>query len=316
VKKGEKRPSLSIVIPVYNNEETLQKLVVRISESLAHYSLKNELNVIFVDDASTDNSNQVVRNLLVPKNIKVTLITHRQNLGQLPAIYSGLRLATTDAIVHMTADLQDPPELIVKFLTEFKTGIEVVYGVREEREDGLWRKTTSFVAYKIARIGNPLIPRGGFDYFLISSSVKDELIAKYSTLEFIQGAILKTRGIHKGIPYTREKRPFGKSQWTFRKKARLLADIVVESTFAPIRIFTAIGFMVVAGTFLVLCYFVTLHILGYAVVDGFIALAFLVITLGGMNLLIVGILAEYLIRLIKQFKNNESGSFATVEEIV
>jgi dolichol-phosphate mannosyltransferase len=233
----------------------------------------------------------------------------------LRAIYSGLRQSTAEAIVHLSADLQDPPELILDFLNEYKSGFEIVYGVRKDREDGYWRKATSFLAYKIARIGNPLIPREGFDYFLISSGVKDELITKYSNLEFIQGAILKTRSIHKGIPYTREKRPFGKSQWTFRKKARLVTDILVESTFAPIRILTAVGFMVVTGVFFVLCYFVILRILGYATVDGFTALAFLIITLGGMNLLIVGILAEYLIRLIKQLAGKDASSFASVEEI-
>jgi dolichol-phosphate mannosyltransferase len=94
-----------------------------------------------------------------------------------------------------------------------------------------------------------------------------------------------------------------------------LADILVESTFAPIRVLTGIGFAVVTGAILVLCYFLALRLLGYATVDGFTALAFLVIALGGMNLLIVGILAEYLIRLIKQFAGIENNSFASVEEI-
>jgi glycosyltransferase involved in cell wall biosynthesis len=309
-------PSLSIVIPVYNNEESLQILIQHLGNTLSEYARENELRVIFVDDASTDNSNSVIKKLLVPENMKVTLLTHKKNLGQLKAIYSGLRFSSTDAIVHMTADLQDPPALILDFLNEYSNGIEVVYGVRQARDDGHWRKVTSYIAYKIARIGNPLIPRQGFDYFLISSGVKEELLAKYSNLEFIQGAILKTRSFHKGIPYTREKRPFGKSQWTFRKKARLLTDILVESTFAPIRILSGIGFIVVTGAFFVLCYFVILRFLGYATVDGFTALAFLVITLGGMNLLIVGILAEYMIRLLKQLKSNENGIFASVDEII
>jgi glycosyltransferase involved in cell wall biosynthesis len=308
-------PSLSIIIPVYNNEESLQILIERLGDTLNEYALENELRVIFVDDGSTDNSNSVIKNLLVPENMKVTLLTHKQNLGQLRAIYSGLRISNAEAIVHLSADLQDPPELILDFLNEYKSGVEIVYGMRKEREDGHWRKATSYIAYRIARIGNPRIPRGGFDYFLISAGVKDELIAKYSNQEFIQGAILKTRSIHKGISYTREKRPYGKSQWTFRKKARLLADILVESTFAPIRVLTGIGFAVVTGAILVLCYFLALRLLGYATVDGFTALAFLVIALGGMNLLIVGILAEYLIRLIKQFAGIENNSFASVEEI-
>jgi polyisoprenyl-phosphate glycosyltransferase len=309
-------PSLSIVIPVYNNEASLQILIQRLGVTLNEYTKQQELRVIFVDDASTDNSNTVIKNLFAPENIKISLITHKQNLGQLRAIYTGLRFSSTEAVVHMTADLQDPPELILDFLSKYINGVEVVYGVRKEREDGHWRRITSLLAYKIARIGNPLIPREGFDYFLISSSVKEELLAKYSNLEFIQGAILKTRSNHIGVPYTREKRPFGKSQWTFRKKARLLIDILVESTFAPIRILTAIGFLVVIGSFLALCYFMILRILGYPTVNGFTALAFLVVTLGGMNLLIVGILAEYLIRLIKQSKSSENESFATVEEII
>jgi dolichol-phosphate mannosyltransferase len=215
----------------------------------------------------------------------------------------------------MTADLQDPPDLIPDFIREYKNGFEIVYGTRKEREDGAWRRLTSLLAYKIARVGNPSIPREGFDFFLISRDVKNELIKSHLQREFIQGAILRTRGKHKGIPYTRRKREHGKSQWTFSKKARLLVDILVESTYAPIRILTLVGFLTVAITMALLFYFIALKFLGYNSFSGFTALAFLIVALGGMNLLIVGILAEYLIRLIKQVSQHNLIQPLSIETI-
>jgi polyisoprenyl-phosphate glycosyltransferase len=299
-------PSLSIVIPVFNNQESLQTLIEQVGDVLRPYSLSNTIEVIFVDDASTDSSKNTIRNMKIPSHITVKLVEHGVNYGQLQAIYSGLRNSTSETIVHLTADLQDPTNLILDFLREYMNGYEIVYGVREQRADGYWRKFTSRVAYRIARIGNSQIPSQGFDYFLISRSVKDELIENYSQKSFLQGSILGTRDKHKGIPYRRERREFGKSQWTFRKKIRLLIDIVVESTFAPIRILSAIGFVIVVFSLLLVSYFLFLRLLGSNSYNGFTILALLIVTLGGMNLLLVGILAEYLIRLIKQSSGQNS----------
>jgi dolichol-phosphate mannosyltransferase len=308
-------PSISIVVPVFNNQESLQILVNQVGITLRDYSEKNKVEIIFVDDGSTDSSVEAIRTLAIPSNLKVVLAKHGTNHGQLRAIYSGFSLANSEVILHMTADLQDPPELILDFIEEYKNGFEIVYGIRKVREDGAWRRVTSSLAYKIARVGNPLIPREGFDYFLISADVKNELIKDHNQREFIQGAILKTRSNHKGIPYTRRKREYGKSQWTFSKMARLLVDILVESTFAPIRILTSVGLIIVAITSALLLYFVILKFLGYDSFDGFTALAFLIVALGGMNLLIVGILAEYLIRLIKQISRQDSIRPVSIETI-
>ena len=308
-------PSISIVIPVFNNRESLQILVNQVGKVLEEYVARAKVEIIFVDDGSTDSSVEAIRGLVFPSNLKIVLAQHGTNHGQLRAIYSGFSLANSDVVIHMTADLQDPPDLILDFVKEYKNGIEIVYGIRKEREDGAWRRLTSLIAYKIARVGNPLIPREGFDYFLISAGVKDELLRSHHQREFIQGAILKIRSNHKAIPYTRRKREHGKSQWTFSKKVRLLMDILVESTFAPIRILTSVGFFIVAITSVLLLYFVLLKIFGYDSFSGFTALAFLIVALGGMNLIIVGILAEYLIRLIKQVSQQNLIKPLSVETI-
>jgi glycosyltransferase involved in cell wall biosynthesis len=315
VAKIKKPPSVSIVIPVFNNEDSLQTLISGLGKILGDYSTKQLVEVIFVDDGSRDNSVGVIRKLSIPRNFNVTLATHKQNHGQLKAIYTGFRISKCETVVHLTADLQDPAGLILDFINEYRNGFEIVYGIRQERKDGIWRRLTSSVAYKIAQTGNAQIPKGGFDYFLISSDVKADLLENYSNREFIQGSILKTRANHRGIPYVRLERAFGKSQWTFRKKLRLLFDILIESTFAPIRMLTYLGTLVVIAALGLLVYFLILRVLGMSTVTGFTTLALLVISLGGLNLLMLGLIAEYLIRLIKQVSGNHNFVGVEIEKI-
>jgi dolichol-phosphate mannosyltransferase len=291
---------LSIVIPVFNNAESLQILHHELVSACNEILSNGDYEFIFVDDGSQDESMIKLRELARFSDKNIRIVKLAKNYGQVSAIFAGYSKATGKAIITVSADLQDPIELIPKFYREFLGGCDIVIGSREGRDEGLFRRATSYMAYRVARIGHPTLPAGGFDYFLISRRAIDQILKFQGMTQFIQGAIVDLGLPTQTIPYRRKARAHGKSQWTFLRKTRFLGDILVESTFAPIRIFTGFGFLTVliSNALLLVIGWGKLH--GSTPFNGFTSLAALITTIGGITILMIGILGEYLIRTLRQ----------------
>jgi dolichol-phosphate mannosyltransferase len=296
---------LSVVVPVYNNADSIAILSSEIEALLGEMQISNLSEIVFIDDGSTDGSHAKLVQMADNSTISIKVIKLAKNFGQVSALYAGYQAASGDCIVTISADLQDPTLLIRDFYNEFCNGYEVVIGNREQRDENIYRKVTSNLAYRIAKVGNPNMPRGGFDYFLISNRVKNLLIEEFAHAKFIQGALMSVGLDFKSIGYTRASRPFGKSGWTFTKKARLLMDILFESSTLPLRIVTIFGGTVFASGFALLSYVLYGKLSGNSPFNGFALIFGSLLILNGLIFIFLGVISEYLIILFSHISGRK-----------
>ncbi|MCD4664848.1 MAG: glycosyltransferase family 2 protein, partial [Bacteroidales bacterium] len=233
----------SIIIPVYFNEGSLVLTFQSLKEKVINTNKDKSCEVIFIDDGSGDNSLNELFLLKkeYPKIIKIIKFT--RNFGQLSAILAGYKLAKGNCLIHISADLQDPPELINEFLKYTdEEKYDIVIADRESRDEGFYRKITSkFFYWLMRKLAIKNMPLGGFDFFLISSKIKDIILSRNEANTFLQGQILWTGYKTKFIPYERRKREQGKSRWTFARKIKMLIDGVMAYSYFPIRVMSIIG---------------------------------------------------------------------------
>lgn len=210
---------VSIIVPVFNNEGSLAILFDRISQSFEKANITSWY-IIFVDDGSSDASLQVILNLRSRFPTKIHFVAHVSNVGQVGAIASGLKYAKTPHCFILSADLQEPLSLIDKMLQELKDEVSLIIAIRIDREESLSRKATSWLFYRSLKLVLPQLPTGGFDTFIISGSAKDKLSKRLHANRFLQADVLASSDEIVFVEYIRQSRPFGISQWTFKKKLR------------------------------------------------------------------------------------------------
>lgn len=221
---------ISIVIPVYNNAGSIDQLLNEIESEISKNYLKYKFEVILVDDGSEDESVRKILEYRAKSNLNILCVKLRMNHGQTFAIKTGFSRATGDAVITMSADLQDRSSLISDFVMGFTEGNQIVIAIRKNREDGFIRKFTSDLAYFISRIKSPNLPVGGFDCYLISREIVDEILYLKQNTQFIQGVITEMSISIKNIYYIREARKHGKSQWTYSKKLFLIWSILLDNS--------------------------------------------------------------------------------------
>jgi polyisoprenyl-phosphate glycosyltransferase len=294
----------SVIIPVYYNEGTINKTFTSISDTLSGNQHIKDYEVIFIDDGSGDNSfseiSDVVKNNRNAKAIKLT-----RNFGQVPAIYAGYRFAKGTCIITLSADLQDPPELINRMLDAFfNDKVEIVICAREDRDENAFRKITSSVFYSMMRrLSFENMPQGGFDYVLISRKVADYLNKLDETNIFWQGQLLWSGYSTKFISYIRQQRSIGRSRWTFGKKIKYLLDGVLAYSFSPIRLISLAGIFIFLSGLLYSVVIVIQYFFGNAPFKGWTPIMILILLLSGFQLLMLGIIGEYLWRTLDQARN-------------
>jgi dolichol-phosphate mannosyltransferase len=228
---------LSIVIPVYNNVGSINQLLNQIKSELEKNCLENNTEIILLDDCSTDDSINEMLAYKKDSKLNIVIVKFKKNHGQTFAVKTGFTLATGDAILTLSADLQDRTSLISDFIDGYKKGSKIVIAVRANREDGILRKTTSSLAYLIAKLRSPNLPSGGFDCYLISKKIANKVLELHQNTQFIQGVISEFDTPIRRIYYVREARKHGKSQWTYAKKFFLIWSILLDnSKISPITI--------------------------------------------------------------------------------
>ncbi len=295
---------MTVVVPVFNNAESLPALTSRLIEVCSSLLPKSLFEILFVDDGSKDNSNEVIETLIVENSqYQIRKISLNKNYGQVAALMAGYSNQCSDCCVTISADLQDPPEKIFDMYHAFLEGAELAACFRISREDSILQRVPSWIVYRLARIKFPEIPSGGFDFFLMSREAAEELLKYHIRAKFLQGALLSLGFTPRWIPYTRLKRPFGKSQWSMAKKFRLTWSILVSETFFPIRVMTVLGGL----TFLlsgVLCTIIAVRkLLGFAFFEGYPTLISVITLFGGASIMSLGIISEYIIRIIENQRN-------------
>jgi dolichol-phosphate mannosyltransferase len=290
-----RRPLLSIVVPVYFNALNLPGLYEKM-EQVIFRNREFDYEVIFVDDGSGDTSFQELVKLH-RRNAKIKVIKLSRNFGSHTAILTGLHYAQGDCATAISADLQDPPQIIVEMFRKWRDGNKVVLAVRQDREESFLQKSLSNLYYRLMRkLALKNMPLGGFDCFLIDRdvvSILAEMKEKNSTL---MGQILWCGFQTATIGYVRQKRELGKSRWTLAKKVKLFMDSFIAFSYSPIRLITTLGFLVAGLGFVLALVTIVNKFTHHIAIQGWASLVVLVLVLFGMQFIMLGVIGEYLWR--------------------
>ena len=282
---------ISVVVAVYQNKGSLRPTYERIIEVLKSTTVDN-YEFIFVDDGSTDGSLEELLQLKNSDN-NVKILSFTRNFGQMKAIIAGFRKASGNAVINISADLQDPVELIPVMISEWQKGAESVIGYRTSRDDDFKAKFFSKLAYSFIRLSLPQVPVGGFDYVLADRKVVDIFNAIESEHRFFQGDFLWSGHKTMFLPYSRAKRTVGKSQYNFSKKMKVFLDAVLDSSYLPIRLMSLIGTCVF---FLGVIYAIIIFfgwLFGKTPFPGWAPIMITSLILSGFIMLMLGIIGEY-----------------------
>ncbi len=291
----------SIIAPIYNEKDNLPELHRRVKEVMTQTGAPWEL--ILVDDGSTDGSTEIIREL-AKKDKHVRPVIFARNFGHQIAITAGWDYARGDAVIVIDADLQDPPELILEMAKKWQEGYEVVYAVRAEREGESWFKLwTASVFYRIIyRITDVKIPLDTGDFRLMDRKVVDVLKSMRERHRFPRGMSAWVGFKQIGVEYKRAARVAGETKYPFRKMFRLALNAITGFSYFPLQVATFFGFFSAGIAILAIPVVIYLRASGSQAFFGQATTLIAVLFLGGVQLISLGILGEYIGRLYDEAK--------------
>ena len=292
---------ISFVIAVYHNEGTISSTHEKIQSIFAKELAHHEYEIIFVDDGSKDGSLREILSLR-ERDSRVKAITFTRNFGQMSAMLAGFKEATGDAIINISADLQDPIELIPQTVEKWQGGAEIVICYRTDRSDSLLAKLYSRLAYGVLRVSLPQIPPGGFDFVLMDRKVMDAFNAIDVRHRFFQGDLLWTGYRTSFIPYVRLKRTVGKSQYNFGKKLKNFLDAVLDASYLPIRFISLAGIITSALGVLYSVTIVFSWLRGETPFAGWAPIMIAILLVGGLIMVMLGVIGEYVWRINEEVR--------------
>lgn len=292
---------VSFAIPVYRNEKAVSLTYRKIKEQFDISLREFSYEFVFVDDGSDDNSLQELLELR-QSDSKVKVISFTRNFGQMSAMLAGFANVTGDCMITVSADLQDPAELIPEMVRAWANGAEVVICHRSDRDDGFLATAVSRLAYALLRLAVPNIPAGGFDFALIGREALDSFNSVDVRNRFFQGDLLWLGYRTHLIPYVRQKREIGRSQYNFWKRLKNLVDAFLDCSYLPIRMMSGMG-MVTALAGLLWAFTVVYAWFAHKVpFSGWAPIMVVVLVLGGLNMIMLGIIGEYIWRIFDEVR--------------
>ncbi len=292
-------PELSLVIPVFNEEESLPALLARLG-ALLHALSPAEVEVIFVDDHSRDRSPELLR-VACAEQRQFRYLRLSTNSGSHIAIFAGLEHARGSCAAFLAADLQDPPELLARMLELWRAGNHVVWAVREQREgipasDRFFARLFYFLLNKIARVQ---LPPQGSDFVLIDRAALDALRRSVVGKPFLMGEIAALGFRQTQVGYVKQVRRHGQTKWTLRRKLRLMADAFVNFSYVPLRVMSYFGLLCSLLGFAYAGLIILLRVAVGTPIQGWSSLMVAVLLLGGVQMVMLGVLGEYLWRTLE-----------------
>lgn len=293
--------TISFVIPVYRNERAITVTYDKIRAALASDLSGYDYEFVFVDDGSDDGSLEELLRLR-SADPRVRIVSFTRNFGQMAAILAGLKHATGDLVLHLSADLQDPVALIPRMVRDYEAGSELVIGHRAEREDRWTSRITSRIFYGIIRLSLPQLPAGGFDYVLMARRVVDSFNSIEVRNRFFQGDLLWMGYKTTFIPYTRAKRTIGRSQYTFAKRLKNSLDAILDSSYLPIRFISLMGAAIALIGFVYAVDIAYWRLTHAVPLPGQAPIMILILLIGGVIMLMLGIVGEYVWRIYDEVK--------------
>jgi dolichol-phosphate mannosyltransferase len=283
---------ISVVVPVYNEQDTLRALSDRVASELG--PLATEWELVFVDDGSTDRSRSVITELH-EENARIKALFLSRNFGQDAAVTAGLHVAQGDAVVLMDADLQDPPEVIPQMVAKWREGLDIVAGRRRSRKgERFLKRMTSFLGYRVMRffIGNGL-PADTGDFRLMDRAVVDAFRQYNQYNRFVRSLIASTGFRQTTVAFDRPARVEGKSKYTLRKSFGLATTGILNYSVAPLRLALWLGLLIMLGSIVGIVHWVRAAIVAEQPVPGWATLVVSIWFLGGVQCVLLGIVGEY-----------------------
>lgn len=293
---------LSIVVPVYYNQNNLRPLYMDIKEKIFNV-VSFECEVVMVDDGSGDESWKMMQEL-AKEDQRIKPIKLSRNFGSHAAILCGLSHATGACAVVKAADLQEPTEMVLEMYQSWKKGNNVVLAVRKDREESFGQKLfANFYYWLVRKAALPQMPKGGFDTFLLDRKVIEVLERMDERNSAITGQILWSGFKTDTIYYVRRAREIGKSRWTLKKKIRLVADTLFSFSNLPIALITTVGALSSVGAFLWALIVLISKLMGKIEVSGFTTLFIFQLFSFGVIMVTLGLLGGYLWRAFDASRN-------------
>jgi len=295
------RPTFSIVVPVYNEAGCLEELYRRVAAVMD--GLGEPWELILVDDGSRDGSTEIIKRL-AEEDRRVRPIIFARNFGHQIAVTAGLDYSRGQAVVIIDADLQDPPEVIPELIAKWREGYEVVYAVRSEREGETWFKKTSAAAFYrlIYRITDVKIPVDTGDFRLMDRKVVDVLNRMREHHRFLRGMSAWVGFRQTGVPYKRAPRFAGETKYPLRKMLRLALTAITGFSYFPLQLATYLGFVAAGLAILAIPVVIILRTTQPQAFFGQASTLIAVLFLGGVQLISLGILGEYVGRIYDEVK--------------
>ncbi|MHC9543618.1 MAG: glycosyltransferase family 2 protein [Vulcanimicrobiota bacterium] len=292
-----KSGSLSAVIPLLNEKDSLQELHSRLTAVLSSMELPYE--IIFVDDGSTDGSTDLLRSL-ASSDQRVKVIIMSRNFGQHAALASGLSLAAGDAVIWMDADLQDRPEEIPSLLSRLHEGYDVVYAVREHRKDPLFRRWgSSFYFWLFRMCSGFLLPIGMSTFRVMSRRFVEAFRRMGEHSRFTAGMMAWLGFSWAAMPVQHDKRRSGRSAYSLSRLVSLSLDGIFSFTDYPLRLAVTLGSLIAAASILAGLYMLVKKLTVGIIITGYTSIFVAICFFGGMNLFFMGIIGEYIARIFR-----------------
>jgi len=294
--------SLSVIIPVFNEENNISPLLERLKKVIKKY----QYEIIFVSDGSTDKTEEIIKNFSQKdKNIK--LISFTRNFGHQMALFAGYQNSKGDAVVSLDADLQDPPELIDQLIEKWKNGAKIVYAKREERKgESFFKKITASFFYQVINFFSDVpIPKEVGDFRLIDKQVVDYLKNLKEKPEFLRGIVAWPNFKTDYVFFQREKRFSGKTHYPLSKMINFALQGLTSFSIKPLRLSTYLGFITSLGAVLTIIFKSIQHFVFHQGdwLPGWASLFFSIVFLGGVQLIMIGIIGEYLGKIYKEIQS-------------
>jgi polyisoprenyl-phosphate glycosyltransferase len=302
---GGKSPTMKkicVVVPVYYNQESLEALHRRLS-ACAEQRPEYLFEFIFVDDGSGDQSFKVLSDLKEADQ-RVRVVKLVRNFGSTAAILAGLFHANGDAVAVISADLQDPPEIILEMLPHWEKGMRMVFAARANRDDpASARLPASLFNWMFRRFAFKSWPRGGFDCFLIDRKVVDVVVQCAEKNTHLPGLLMWSGFEHEMIYYDRQKREHGESRWNFQRKLKYFADAFTAFSYFPLRLCSALGIIVAILGLIYAAITLVLSLTHVINVEGWSSLMIVLLVTSGLQMMMLGVVGEYLWRNFDQTRH-------------
>jgi len=294
---------ISILIPCYNEQEVLEHLYQRIGK-LANDTKTYEFEFMFVNDGSRDKTLEIIQHYAKTDD-RIAYVNLSRNFGKEIAMIAGLDHVTGDATVIIDADLQDPPELIPKMIKYWEQGFDDVYAKRDSREGETWfKKTTSKIYYRLLQKATHIqIQRDTGDFRLLDRRCVEALKQIRESQRYTKGMFSWIGFNKKEITYDRDPRAAGDTTWNYKKLIDFAIDGITSFTTAPLRVSSVLGFIVSVIAFVYIVVVVLKTVLYGNSAAGYPSLMAVVLFLGGVQLLSLGVIGEYIGRIFNETKN-------------